>query len=87
VQRINNVRITSEKENDGKGRPIADGEIVTACEQACPSEAIVSATRMTRTAAFRNCGAPVQPRAYNMLGETERAPAHHVFGRRTQLES
>jgi len=41
VQRINNVRIESEKVNDGVGREIRDGEIVTACEQACPSEAIV----------------------------------------------
>ena len=37
VQRINNVRIDAEKQN----RPIRDGEIVTACESACPSEAIV----------------------------------------------
>jgi MoCo/4Fe-4S cofactor protein with predicted Tat translocation signal len=36
VQRINNVRIDAEKQN----RPIRDGEIVTACEAACPSEAI-----------------------------------------------
>src|SRR5258707_10890480 len=41
VQRINNVRITAEREGEGKGRTIRDGEIVTACEQACPSEAIV----------------------------------------------
>ncbi|HEX9760023.1 MAG TPA: TAT-variant-translocated molybdopterin oxidoreductase, partial [Candidatus Acidoferrales bacterium] len=37
VQRINSARIESEKD----GRKIADGEIVTACQQACPSEAIV----------------------------------------------
>jgi molybdopterin-containing oxidoreductase family iron-sulfur binding subunit len=37
VQRINAARIDSEKQ----GRPIRDGEIVTACQQACPSEAIV----------------------------------------------
>jgi MoCo/4Fe-4S cofactor protein with predicted Tat translocation signal len=36
VQRINNVRIEAEKQN----RPIRDGEIVTACEAVCPSEAI-----------------------------------------------
>jgi len=37
VQRINNRRIEAEKQN----RPIRDGEIVTACEAVCPSEAIV----------------------------------------------
>ena len=36
VQRINNARIEAEKQN----RPIRDGEIVTACEAVCPSEAI-----------------------------------------------
>ncbi|MBZ5701793.1 MAG: TAT-variant-translocated molybdopterin oxidoreductase [Acidobacteriia bacterium] len=37
VQRINNVRMDAEKQN----RPIRDGEVVTACEAACPAEAIV----------------------------------------------
>src|SRR3989454_12779138 len=37
VQRINNARIEAEKLN----APIRDGAIVTACEQACPTEAIV----------------------------------------------
>ncbi len=37
VQRINEAKIESEKSN----RRVADGEIRTACQQACPSEAIV----------------------------------------------
>jgi molybdopterin-containing oxidoreductase family iron-sulfur binding subunit len=37
VQRIEQARRTAEVE----GRPIRDGEIVTACQQACPAEAIV----------------------------------------------
>ncbi|MCG9894277.1 MAG: 4Fe-4S dicluster domain-containing protein, partial [Fimbriimonadaceae bacterium] len=37
VQRINKVRITAKKE----GREIADGEVVTACQAACPSQAII----------------------------------------------
>ena len=37
VQRINGARITAEKEE----RPIKDGEIKTACQQACPTQAIV----------------------------------------------
>ena len=37
VQRINGVRIDAEVE----GRPIRDLEILTACQQVCPSNAIV----------------------------------------------
>jgi MoCo/4Fe-4S cofactor protein with predicted Tat translocation signal len=36
VQRINEAKIQADKEN----RPIRDGEIVTACQQACPASAI-----------------------------------------------
>src|SRR6266542_1445066 len=36
VQRINGAKIQSEKEN----RRVRDGEVVTACQQACPAEAI-----------------------------------------------
>jgi molybdopterin-containing oxidoreductase family iron-sulfur binding subunit len=37
VQRIEETRITAANQD----RPIRDGEIVTACQQACPTEAIV----------------------------------------------
>jgi len=37
IQRINAARIESKRE----GRAVRDGEIVTACQQACPSDAIV----------------------------------------------
>jgi molybdopterin-containing oxidoreductase family iron-sulfur binding subunit len=37
VQRIQSAKIDSEKEN----REVRDGEIVTACEATCPTEAIV----------------------------------------------
>jgi molybdopterin-containing oxidoreductase family iron-sulfur binding subunit len=37
VQRISAARIEAKKDN----RPIRDGEIVTACQQACPTRAIV----------------------------------------------
>jgi MoCo/4Fe-4S cofactor protein with predicted Tat translocation signal len=37
VQRISHARINAKKE----GREIRDGEVVTACEQVCPSQAIV----------------------------------------------
>jgi MoCo/4Fe-4S cofactor protein with predicted Tat translocation signal len=68
VQRINNVRIDAEKEN----RPIRDGEIVTACQAACPSEAIIfgnandSSTRVAKLKA--------QQRNYSILGELNSRP-------------
>ena len=37
VQRINHARIDAERE----GRTIRDGEVVTACQQACPTQAIL----------------------------------------------
>ena len=37
VQRINSARIAAEKED----RPIRDGEILTACQAVCPTDAIV----------------------------------------------
>ncbi len=36
VQRINEAKIEAEKQD----RPVRDGEIVTACQQVCPSQAI-----------------------------------------------
>ncbi len=37
VQRINRAKIGAERED----RPLTDGEIVTACQQACPAQAII----------------------------------------------
>ncbi|HEX3953665.1 MAG TPA: TAT-variant-translocated molybdopterin oxidoreductase [Stellaceae bacterium] len=37
IQRVRETKITADKED----RPIGDGEIVTACQQACPTQAIV----------------------------------------------
>jgi molybdopterin-containing oxidoreductase family iron-sulfur binding subunit len=37
IQRVNRGRIAAEKEN----RRVRDGEVVTACQQACPTEALV----------------------------------------------
>jgi molybdopterin-containing oxidoreductase family iron-sulfur binding subunit len=68
VQRINNVRIDAEKQN----RPIRDGEIITACEAACPSEAIVFGNandRNSRVAKLKE-----QQRNYSILGELNSRP-------------
>jgi molybdopterin-containing oxidoreductase family iron-sulfur binding subunit len=68
VQRINNARIESEKLN----QPIADGAIVTACEQACPTQAIVFGNandKNSRVAKLR-----AQQRNYSILAELNSRP-------------
>jgi len=72
VQRINNVRIEAEKADGGKGRPIRDGEIVTACEAACPSEAIVFGNANDPTTRVAKLKA--QQRNYSLLGELNSRP-------------
>ena len=37
VQRIQEAKINADKEN----RPVLDGEILTACQRTCPTEAII----------------------------------------------
>jgi MoCo/4Fe-4S cofactor protein with predicted Tat translocation signal len=68
VQRINNARMESEKQN----RPIRDGEIVTACESACPSEAIVFGNANDPNSRVAKLKA--QQRNYSLLGELNSRP-------------
>ena len=80
VQRINNARIEAEKDNGGIGREIRDGEIVTACEQACPSEAIVFGNANDPNSRVSKLREPVHSRAYNMLGELNTRPRTTYLG-------
>jgi molybdopterin-containing oxidoreductase family iron-sulfur binding subunit len=68
VQRINNVRIEAEKQN----RPIKDGEIVTACESACPAQAIVFGNANDSNSRVAKLKA--QTRNYSILGELNTRP-------------
>jgi molybdopterin-containing oxidoreductase family iron-sulfur binding subunit len=68
VQRINNARIEAENQN----RPIADGEIVTACESACPSQAIVFGNANDKNSRVAKLKA--QTRSYSILGELNTRP-------------
>jgi MoCo/4Fe-4S cofactor protein with predicted Tat translocation signal len=72
VQRINNVRIDAERANGGVGRPIADGEIVTACQQSCPSEAIVFGNANDPNSRVAKLKAT--QRNYTILGELNARP-------------
>ena len=68
VQRINEGKIRSELEN----RRVRDGEIVTACQQACPAEAIVFgdlADSESRVSKLRG-----SPLSYGLLSELGTRP-------------
>ena len=68
VQRINNARIESEKQN----RSIADGEIVTACQASCPSDAIIFGNANDPNSRVAKLKA--QQRNYTMLAELNARP-------------
>jgi molybdopterin-containing oxidoreductase family iron-sulfur binding subunit len=68
IQRINEARYTAEIE----GRPIRDGEVVTACQAACPARAIVFGDlndKGSRVKQLRD-----DPRNYGMLTELNTRP-------------
>jgi molybdopterin-containing oxidoreductase family iron-sulfur binding subunit len=68
VQRINQVRIDAKNQE----RPIRDGEIQTACQQACPAEAIVFGDLndpQSRVARLK-----AEPRNYGLLTELGTRP-------------
>jgi len=68
VQRIQRAKIDSEKEN----RTVRDGEIVTACAQVCPTEAIVFGNK--NDPASRVAKLKAQERNYNLLEELNTKP-------------
>ena len=68
VQRINEAKIESEKQD----RPVRDGEIVTACQQSCPSQAIVFGDindKESRVAKLK-----AQDLNYSLLGDLNTRP-------------
>ena len=75
VQRIEQVKIDAKN----AGRPIRDGEITTACQQTCPSQAIVFGdlndpeSRVHKTTA--------EHRAYHLLGELNVKPRTSYLAR------
>jgi molybdopterin-containing oxidoreductase family iron-sulfur binding subunit len=68
VQRIQEAKITADKEN----RAIRDGEIVTACQQACPAGAITFGNindKSSKVAKLRN-----SERSYSVLADLNTRP-------------
>jgi MoCo/4Fe-4S cofactor protein with predicted Tat translocation signal len=68
TQRIMAAKIAADKEN----REIRDGEVVTACQQACPTNAIVFGNINDRDSAVRK--AKMQPRNYGVLADLNTRP-------------
>jgi molybdopterin-containing oxidoreductase family iron-sulfur binding subunit len=68
VQRIQEAKITADKEN----RPVRDGEIVTACEQACPATAITFGNLNDKTS--RVHALHLNERSYAVLADQNTRP-------------
>jgi molybdopterin-containing oxidoreductase family iron-sulfur binding subunit len=68
VQRISKARIDARN----AGRPIRDGEIQTACQQACPAEAIVFGDQ--NDASSRVAKLKASPRNYGILADLNTLP-------------
>ncbi|HUP44064.1 MAG TPA: TAT-variant-translocated molybdopterin oxidoreductase [Thermoanaerobaculia bacterium] len=68
VQRINHGKIEAEKEN----RRVRDGEVVTACQQACPTQAIVFGDMNDPSSHVAQL--KKEPTMYALLGELNTRP-------------
>ncbi len=68
VQRINEARITADRES----RPVRDGEILTACQQACPADAIVFGNQNDKSSRVAKLKA--ESRNYGLLAELNTRP-------------
>jgi len=68
VQRITHGRLTAEKEN----RKVTDGEVITACQQACPAGAIVFGDLNDPNSRVSKIKA--QQRNYNLLEDLNTRP-------------
>ncbi len=68
VQRVTAARIEADKEN----RPIRDGEVVTACQQACPASAIVFGNLNDKNSKVAKLQA--QERSYQVLADQNTRP-------------
>ncbi|MFY9233144.1 MAG: TAT-variant-translocated molybdopterin oxidoreductase [Fimbriimonadaceae bacterium] len=75
TQRISAARITAKKEN----RPIKDGEVVTACQQACPTHSIVFGNIADKTSSVRKLRD--NSRKYSVLAELNTVPRTTYLGK------
>ena len=81
VQRISEAKITADKEN----RPIRDGEIETACQQACPASAIIFGNMNDKTS--RVAALHAQPRTYQVIADQNTRPRTRYLAEVLNLNS
>ncbi len=77
IQRINEARITAEEQD----RPLRDGDIVTACQAACPTQAIVFGDINDKES--KVAGLKAEPRDYGLLAELNTRPRTTYLARIT----
>jgi molybdopterin-containing oxidoreductase family iron-sulfur binding subunit len=77
IQRINAARYNAEKEN----RDIRDGEVVTACQAACPANAIVFGD--TNNKGSKVSQLKQESRDYGLLAELNTKPRTTYLGKLT----
>ncbi len=75
LQRVNEAKITSKRE----GRTIADGEVMSACQQACPADAIVFGNLLDKDSAVAK--SKQVDRRYEMLAELNVKPRTSYLGK------
>jgi molybdopterin-containing oxidoreductase family iron-sulfur binding subunit len=78
VQRIREARIQADIEK----RPVRDGEVLTACQQACPTKAIIFGDITDADSAVAKCKA--EPRNYSLLEEANTRPRTTYLARITR---
>jgi len=77
VQRVNAARMDAERDGEA-GRRVRDGEVKTACQQACPTDAIVFGDmndKSSRVAALKQ-----EPHHYALLAELNTRPRTTYLG-------
>jgi Fe-S-cluster-containing dehydrogenase component len=74
VQRIQEVKIKTDKE----GRRVRDGEILTACQQVCPTQAITFGDLNDNNSKVAKLQA--LPRVYGLLDELNTRPRTKYLG-------
>jgi len=74
VQRIQEAKIQTEKE----GRRIRDGEVVTACAQACPTQAIIFGDLNDKNSQVKKFQS--LPRNYSLLDDLNTRPRTTYLG-------
>jgi Fe-S-cluster-containing dehydrogenase component len=81
VQRINAAKIEADKEN----RPIHDGEIVTACQQACPASAITFGNLNDKSSRLSKLQADT--RSYQVIADQNTRPRTQYLAEVLNLNS